>query len=104
MNAREMEKINIFAHTFDNWVFLLIIGFTVGFQWILVTFLGKFAHTVPLTLQQWGVSVGIGAVSLIIAVVIKCIPVPSKPFFGSNYTPQPNANGYQPLPSGPDHI
>ncbi|KAG6552449.1 hypothetical protein Mapa_006010 [Marchantia paleacea] len=104
MNAREMEKINIFAHTFDNWIFLFIIGFTVAFQWILVTFLGKFAHTVPLTLHQWGVSVGIGAVSLIIAVVIKCIPVPSKPFFGSNYTPQPNANGYQPLPSGPEQI
>ncbi|OAE35985.1 hypothetical protein AXG93_93s1240 [Marchantia polymorpha subsp. ruderalis] len=80
MNARAMEKINIFAHALDNWFFVLIIGFTVFFQWILVTFLGKFAHTVPLTKQQWGIAVGIGAGSSMIAVGVKCIPLGSKPW------------------------
>ncbi|KAL2622967.1 hypothetical protein R1flu_003172 [Riccia fluitans] len=102
MNAREMEKINIFSHTFDNWIFLLVITFTVVFQFVLVTFLGKFAHTVPLTLQQWGISVGIGAISLIIAVGTKLVPVPSKPFFEGS---QPvNANGYERLPGSPEEL
>lgn len=78
INAREMEKLNVFAHTFDNWVFLLIITFTAVFQWIMVTFLGKFASTTPLTLQQWGITVGIGAVSMIVAVIVKVIPVPEE--------------------------
>ncbi|KAL3691034.1 hypothetical protein R1sor_004685 [Riccia sorocarpa] len=100
MNAREMEKINIFAHTLDNWIFLLVISFTVAFQIVLVTFLGKFAHTVPLTLQQWGISVGIGAVSLIIAVVTKFVPVPSR----QSGSQQVNANGYQRLPGSPEEL
>jgi Ca2+-transporting ATPase len=43
-----MEKLNVFSHTFDNKIFLLIIGFTIVFQVIMVEFLGKFASTVQL--------------------------------------------------------
>jgi Ca2+-transporting ATPase len=76
VNAREMEKLNVFAHTFNNPVFLLVITFTVVFQVILVEFLGKFAGTVPLNVNQWIITVGIGFVSLFVAVIVKFIPVP----------------------------
>jgi Ca2+-transporting ATPase len=76
VNAREMEKLNVFNHTFDNKIFLLIIGFTIVFQVIMVEFLGKFASTVPLTKEQWLVTVSIGFMSLPIGAIVKLIPVP----------------------------
>jgi Ca2+-transporting ATPase len=101
INAREMEKLNVFAHTFDNWVFLVIITFTAIFQWIMVSFLGKLANTVPLTLNQWGITLGIGAASLVVAVIVKLIPVPSEKIIDSA---QPQTNGsYQAIPHGEEN-
>jgi hypothetical protein len=42
----------------------------------MVQFLGKFANTVPLTKEQWLITVSIGFVSLPIAALVKLIPVP----------------------------
>jgi len=42
----------------------------------MVQFLGKFANTVPLTKEQWLITVSIGFVSLPIAALVKFIPVP----------------------------
>jgi len=82
VNAREMEKLNVFRHTFNNWVFIIIITFTVVFQVLMVQVLGKFAGTVPLNQEQWLITVGIGFVSLFVAVIVKFIP-----------TPQPRCSG-----------
>jgi Ca2+-transporting ATPase len=71
-----MEKVNVFSHVFNNKIFLFIVGFTVVFQFIMVQFLGKFANTVPLTKEQWLMTVSIGFVSLPIAALVKLIPVP----------------------------
>jgi Ca2+-transporting ATPase len=71
-----MEEVNVFSHVFNNKVFLFIVGFTVVFQFIMVQFLGKFANTVPLTKEQWLITVSIGFVSLPIAALVKLIPVP----------------------------
>lgn len=71
-----MEKVNVFSHFFNNKIFLFIVGFTVVFQFIMVQFLGKFANTVPLTKEQWLMTVSIGFVSLPIAALVKLIPVP----------------------------
>lgn len=92
VNAREMEKLNVFAHTFNNPVFLLVLTFTVVFQVILVEFLGKFAGTVPLNVNQWIITVGIGFVSLFVAVIVKFIPVP-KPKEANHNSPPAVANG-----------
>jgi Ca2+-transporting ATPase len=73
-----MEKVDVFSHAFNNKIFLFIVGFTVVFQFIMVQFLGKFANTVPLTKEQWLITVSIGFVSLPIAALIKLIPVPEK--------------------------
>lgn len=97
INSRDMEKINIFKGMFDSWVFLGVMVSTVAFQAIIVEFLGTFASTVPLSWQMWLLSIAIGSVSLIVGVILKCIPVES--------TPKPlHHDGYEALPTGPDDV
>ncbi|KAK4485465.1 hypothetical protein RD792_008106 [Penstemon davidsonii] len=96
INSRDIEKINIFRGMFGNWIFSGIIASTVVFQVIIVEFLGTFASTVPLSWELWLYSVLLGAVSMPIAVVLKCIPVNKKTATSTQH------DGYDPLPSGPE--
>ena len=96
INSRDIEKINIFRGMFDSWIFLLIIFATVAFQVVIVEFLGAFASTVPLSWQFWLLSVLIGAISMPLAVIVKCIPVERKISIEQNH------DGYEALPSGPE--
>ncbi|CAK9167369.1 unnamed protein product [Ilex paraguariensis] len=94
INSREIEKINILRGMFDSWIFVGVMVSTVIFQVIIVQFLGTFASTVPLSWEMWLLSILIGAVSMPVAIVLKCIPVERE-----------NAkhhNGYDLLPSGPE--
>jgi Ca2+-transporting ATPase len=91
INCREMEKINIFKGIFNSWTYMVIISSTVAIQVIIVQFLGSFARTVPLNLELWLVSVLIGATSMLIASLLKCISVER----GVNN----QHHGYQPLPT-----
>ncbi|XP_024037041.1 calcium-transporting ATPase 4, plasma membrane-type [Citrus clementina] len=75
INSRDMEKINVFKGMFDSWMFVGILVLTVAFQIIIVEFLGAFASTVPLSWQLWLLCILIGAGSMPIAAVIKCVPV-----------------------------
>ncbi|KAL5810528.1 hypothetical protein ACOSQ4_027096 [Xanthoceras sorbifolium] len=96
INSREMEKINIFRGMFNSWLFLGVMVATVVFQVIIVEFLGTFASTVPLSWHLWLLSILIGAISMPIAVVIKCIPVKED-------TAKPKQHdGYEALSSGPE--
>lgn len=95
INSRDMEKINVFRGIFSSWIFLSIIFFTAVFQVIIVEFLGAFASTVPLSWQFWLLSVLLGAASVIVAVIIKSIPVDKD-------TTTKHHDGYEQLPSGPD--
>ncbi|CAD6268967.1 unnamed protein product [Miscanthus lutarioriparius] len=97
INSREMQKINVFRGMFSNWIFIGIIAVTAAFQVVIIEFLGTFASTVPLSWQLWLVSISLGSISLIVGVILKCIPVKSD---GIRASP----NGYAPLPSGPDNI
>ncbi|KAF2590560.1 hypothetical protein F2Q70_00041044 [Brassica cretica] len=56
-----------------------------------IQFLGAFASTVPLSWQHWLLCIVIGAISMILAVGLKCIPVESNS----------HHDGYELLPSGP---
>ncbi|KAL9409118.1 hypothetical protein AB3S75_047495 [Citrus x aurantiifolia] len=96
INSREMEKINVFKGMFDSWMFVGILVLTVAFQIIIIEFLGAFASTVPLSWHLWLLCILIGAVSMPIAVVIKCIPVKkSEPKLQHH-------DGYEEIPSGPE--
>ncbi|CAK9311520.1 unnamed protein product [Citrullus colocynthis] len=96
INSRDMEKINVFKGIFGSWVFIGVMASTVGFQIIIVEFLGTFAETVGLSWRLWVISIIIGAVSLPIAMGLKCIPV------SNSKTACHFHDGYEPLPTGPD--
>ncbi|KAG6524558.1 hypothetical protein ZIOFF_014471 [Zingiber officinale] len=98
INSRELEKINVLSGIFGNWTFVLVLTSTVLFQVIIVEFLGDFASTVPLSWHLWWLSIVIGAVSMIVAVILKWIPVDS--YNGIVHC----KNDYEPLPSGPEAV
>ncbi|KAK4262399.1 hypothetical protein QN277_027964 [Acacia crassicarpa] len=75
ISSREMEKINVFKGILNNYVFVGVISCTVIFQIIIIEFLGTFANTTPLTLQQWISSIFIGFMGMPIAAVIKMLSV-----------------------------
>jgi len=68
---------------------------TVVFQVVIVEFLGTFASTVPLSWQFWVLSVVIGAISMPISAILKCIPV-------EKGDATKHHDGYEALPSGPE--
>ncbi|KAL6124971.1 hypothetical protein ACLB2K_077479 [Fragaria x ananassa] len=75
INSRDMEKINVFGGMFQSYTFMVVMICTVVFQILIIEFLGTFAQTVPLRWELWLASVLIGAISLLVAIVLKCIPV-----------------------------
>ncbi|KAL5835403.1 hypothetical protein ACOSQ4_014900 [Xanthoceras sorbifolium] len=77
-NARKLEKKNIFQGIHKNKLFLAIIGITLVLQMAMVEFLKKFANTERLNWGQWGVCIGIAALSWPIGFLFKCIPVSAK--------------------------
>ncbi|KAJ0976132.1 hypothetical protein J5N97_018097 [Dioscorea zingiberensis] len=98
INSRDMEKINVFRGIFNSWIFVAVLIVTVVFQVVIVEFLGGFTSTVPLSWHLWLLSIAIGAISIIVAVILKCIPV-EKPRFSVD-----DHNGYEPLPGGPNMV
>ncbi|CAN1813830.1 Calcium-transporting ATPase 4, plasma membrane-type [Linum perenne] len=96
INSRDMEKLNVFRGILDSWVFLGVLLVTVLFQVVMVELLGTFADTVPLSWKLWGFSVLIGALSLVVAPILKCIPVTGDSESSDQH------EGYEALPRGPD--
>ncbi|KAJ4971823.1 hypothetical protein NE237_004922 [Protea cynaroides] len=94
INSRDMERINVFRGMFDSWVFMAVMISTVAFQIIIIEFLGTFASTVPLSWQLWLLSILIGFLSMIVAVIIKFIPV--------ELGKRKSHDGYEALSSGPE--
>ncbi|KAG7582787.1 Cation-transporting P-type ATPase N-terminal [Arabidopsis suecica] len=78
-NARKPDEMNVFRGVSKNPLFVVIVGVTFILQILIVTFLGKFAHTVRLGWQLWLASILIGLVSWPLAIVGKLIPVPKTP-------------------------
>ncbi|KAL9408179.1 hypothetical protein AB3S75_046683 [Citrus x aurantiifolia] len=79
-NARKLEKKNVFEGIHKNRLFLGIIGTTIVLQVVMVEFLKKFADTERLNWGQWSACIGFAAASWPIGWLVKCIPVPAKPF------------------------
>ncbi|KAK8508200.1 hypothetical protein V6N12_019380 [Hibiscus sabdariffa] len=98
INSRDMEKINVFQGFFESRLFITVMVSTVGFQSIIVELLGTFAETVPLSWELWLTSVLIGAGSLIVAVILKCIPVEKC----NEASTAKCHDGYEQLSRGPD--
>ncbi|XP_034685723.1 putative calcium-transporting ATPase 13, plasma membrane-type [Vitis riparia] len=80
VNARKLEKKNVFEGMHKNKLFWGIIGITIILEVVVVEFLKKFADTERLSWKQWGACIGMAALSWPIGWVVKCIPVSDKPF------------------------
>ncbi|XP_075673062.1 putative calcium-transporting ATPase 13, plasma membrane-type [Castanea sativa] len=77
-NARKLEKKNIFKGILKNKLFIAIVGITIVLQLVMVEFLKRFANTERLDWGQWGVCIGLAALSWPIGWLVKCIPVSVK--------------------------
>ncbi|KAK9053647.1 hypothetical protein SSX86_024721 [Deinandra increscens subsp. villosa] len=97
VNSRDIDKINIFCGMLSSWIFIAVMVSTVGFQIIIVEFLGTFASTVPLDWEMWLLSIAIGFVGMPITVVLKCIPVEKSAV-------KQHHDGYEILPAGLEHV
>ena len=80
VNARKLEKKNVFEGMHKSKLFWGIIGITIILEVVVVEFLKKFADTERLSWKQWGACIGMAALSWPIGWVVKCIPVSDKPF------------------------
>ncbi len=75
INSRKLgaKEYNVFQGFFNNGLFLFIILSTVAIQVALVQYGGAAVRTVPLTLNQHLICLGIGAFSLINGAIVKAI-------------------------------
>lgn len=75
INSRILyDELNPFRGILRNHIFLTIWFITVLVQILLVTYGGKPFSTIPIPWYMWLVSVGIGALSLPIALVVRLLP------------------------------
>lgn len=80
INSRKINKeFNIFAGMHKSPMFIVIWIITAGVQALIVTFGGPFTQTAALNWTQWLLSVGIGALSIPIGLLVRFIPVPDRP-------------------------
>jgi magnesium-transporting ATPase (P-type) len=79
-NAKSLtDKWDVFSDFFQNPVSITISAITLGFQIILIEFSGEFLKVSPLSIQNWLITVGIGAGSLIVGIVMRWLPVTEDP-------------------------
>ncbi|GMN46791.1 hypothetical protein TIFTF001_015976 [Ficus carica] len=81
LNARTLEKKNVFGNIHRNKLFLAIIAVTVALQILLVEILKKFADTERLNWSQWGQCIAAAALTLPIGWIARCTPVPEREIF-----------------------
>lgn len=79
-NARSLtDAWNVYTRLNGSGPFLTIILIEAGLQAVLVELGGPFLQTTGLTATHWGISILLGALSAPLGVVMRAIPVPSRP-------------------------
>lgn len=74
INCRRVDdSINVFKNLLHDWIFLAVIAAIAACQVLIVTFGGLAFNTMSLTPGQWLVTVGIGALSLPVGLLIRLI-------------------------------
>ncbi|KAI8382260.1 PMCA-type calcium-translocating P-type ATPase [Blakeslea trispora] len=75
INCRRIDgTLNVFKDMFDNWIFIAVQVAVVLGQYLIVTFGGIAFKTVPLSLNQWVITVAIGALSIPVGTIIRLMP------------------------------
>lgn len=75
INCRRIdETMNVFKDLFDNWIFIVVQIVVIVGQFLIVTFGGIAFKTVPLTPQQWLITIAIGSLSIPVGTIIRLLP------------------------------
>lgn len=75
INCRKLSfrEFNVFRGFFNNMMFLVIITFTMSIQIVLVQFGGEPLNCAPLTLVEYLLCIGVGALSLVVTLLLKLV-------------------------------
>ncbi|KAL1981085.1 hypothetical protein VTN96DRAFT_3068 [Rasamsonia emersonii] len=73
-NRRLDNKLNVFEGIHRNWYFIGINLITIAGQVIIISFGGSALSAMRLNGLEWGISLALGAISLLVGVVIRLIP------------------------------
>ncbi|PVI02519.1 calcium-translocating P-type ATPase [Periconia macrospinosa] len=73
-NRRLDNKFNVFEGITHNWFFIIILCIMIGGQTMIVFVGGAAFQVVRINGAQWGYSVVLGALSLVVGVIIRLIP------------------------------
>ncbi len=81
VNARELrdEVFGPFMGLFKNYIFLAVLFGCAGLQAIFVQFGGVFFKVTGLSGEHWGVSVGMGALTIFMGFVVRLLPSFDRP-------------------------
>jgi hypothetical protein len=88
-----------------NYIFFIVTIITIGCQIFLIEVGGEFVKTSHLTMNQWLVTIGLGAIGLPVGVLMRFIPVKDDPksFFDNDAplhsTQQQHVIAYEPVPT-----
>jgi len=76
INCRKLRKneFNVFSGICSNWIFISIEVLTVIAQVLIVQYGGSYVECSTLTLDQHLICVGLGSFTLVVSMIIKCIP------------------------------
>ncbi|MCO5551681.1 hypothetical protein L7F22_005185 [Adiantum nelumboides] len=85
VNARKLEKINIFQGIASNRLLLGVVSCVIFLQVMLVEFSDKFGSTVKLSWHHWMICIGIGFLGWPIALLGKIIYVPKRLVLDGSY-------------------
>ena len=75
INSRKLgeKEYNVFHGFFNNALFIIVIVMTIVVQCVMVQYGGQSLRTVPLTYEQHGMCIAIGAFSLVQGVIVKAL-------------------------------
>ncbi|TMW66754.1 hypothetical protein Poli38472_014066 [Pythium oligandrum] len=72
INSRKIhDEMNVFEGIMGNHVYIYVTIFQIFMQVIIIQFTGRFFNCEPLTGAQWGVSIGLGALSLPVGLILR---------------------------------
>jgi magnesium-transporting ATPase (P-type) len=79
-NARFiLNELNPFAGVSKNYIFLFVTVFSFSTQIMLIEVGGEFVKTSPLTINQWLITIALGAISLPVGVLMRLFPMTEDP-------------------------